>query len=203
MFLFSAAVVISGSSCGSESGPAEDGGRIGEADARGADGSGEPVAEPCAVVPVEESGGRPCAFYTCAQERIAGGGCPVSGYVMGFACKYAKKYLEDVYDTLTPQGQLFLDEVYVCLQSAIEGLANAGANQGDDACAEVEVQGFGAHVPCYVQSGFCKLPSDDVLKIALAIEPADLAHPLQQAASGEIFTECQKLRAGGAADSEE
>jgi len=149
-----------------------------------------PTAPLCSVVPYAEAAAHVCAFYECADAHIAGGSCSPQGYVIGFACKYADRYLAEVYPTLSPAGQTFLEEVYVCLQQALLPFVEDPEVAAATTCEAVAQAGFGAHVPCYMESGFCALPADDVLAIARAIDAEDLQNPLQQAATTDILAKC-------------
>ncbi|MCB9727850.1 MAG: hypothetical protein H6746_05100 [Deltaproteobacteria bacterium] len=146
----------------------------------------------CQPVPYDGAATEACTFYACADALIAGGTCAPTDYVMGFACKYADRYLSQVHPELSPAGQAFLEGVFVCLQEAlVPFVADAAAAQAAT-CPAVAEAGFGAHVPCYLQNGFCDLPTADIASIALAIDQPDLENPLQQSATAEILTLCSE-----------
>ena len=188
--------VSSLSACGDDVGAATtaSGADAVTADLAGADGGGDAAAQgldaetaghSCQIEPVGARGDKVCTFYRCADAVIASGACEPGDYVMGFACKYAERYLDEVYPSLSAAGQGFLDGVFVCLQERLLPAVDAATT-----CAEAAELGFGAHVPCYSAAGFCALPPGDLSAIVGAIDDADLEHPLQQAATLEILGRC-------------
>ena len=148
-----------------------------------ADGSDIDLTDACAPVPFSawtQLGA--CPFYRCADSHV---GCGEDGYLLAFACKYADRYLVEVYPEMTAAGQAFLESVFECLQRSI-----AAEDLATHTCASIEELGFGSHVPCYLAAGFCDLPGADIALVLDAIDADDMQHPLQQAASRAVAEEC-------------
>ena len=146
--------------------------------------SAEPA--PCTTSDPADPDVDPGGTYRCMDPRLNGGeGCGEGGYPLGFAAKYADRYIWETRPTTGPEAQAFLAEVLVCLQERF--LAEATPELS---CEEVAANGFDSHVPCYLESGFCGVPLADQFRIFAAVDEEDLGRPGQQEAIDEISQEC-------------
>ncbi len=154
-----------------------------------ADSAGSPATAEWRACPLALPSGPPeeaDAWYRCVDGHLQGGaGCGPDGYLLGFGGKYARKYMLEVRPNLSEAGQAFLDHNLTCLEEAL----SAGM-EAEPRCEDVSTLGFASHVPCYVESGFCELPLDDVLLIATAVEPEDQGLPEQAEAVAGIQAAC-------------
>ena len=100
-------------------------------------------------------------YYRCLDATLMGGaGCGAAGYPLGFGGKYADRSFDETWFDLTDAGQAFFLAVAPCLQEQL-----AAQVEPETSCALVWDSGFGTHAGCYVDSGFCALPAEDVLVI--------------------------------------
>lgn len=145
-----------------------------------------PEPAPCTTSDVADPEADPGGTYRCMDPRLDGGrGCGDAGYPLGFAAKYADRYVWEVRPDTGPEAQAFLAEVLVCLQQRfLDGV------DVDMSCEQVAEIGFASHVPCYVGSGFCAVPLADQFRIFAAVDEEDLGRPGQQEAIDAITEEC-------------
>ena len=139
-----------------------------------------PLADPQA--PTED----PAGFYRCHDARLNQGlGCGAEGYPLGFAAKYAERYMWEVRPAVGPEAQAFLDANLICLQTTF--LADTTVEMS---CGDVATAGFAAHPGCYLASDICSVPLEDQIAIMLAVDSEDMGHPGQAEAVAEIAAMC-------------
>ena len=120
-----------------------------------------PDPSTCAPATPEDIRDRQGDYYRCLDTTLIGGvGCGAEGYPLGFGAKYADRSFEETWYELTPAGQAFFLAVSPCLQERL-----AAQMAADTSCDEVWDDGFATHAGCYVDSGFCELPAEDLLVI--------------------------------------
>jgi hypothetical protein len=128
----------------------------------------------------------PGGFYRCADGILnKGAGCGADGYLLGYAAKYAERYMWEVYPELSATGQGFLDRNLLCLQGVFRDTV-----ESDWRCEDVANFGFQSHVACYLDSGICELGLSDRLAILMAIDTEDLNQPGQDEAFSAIAVGC-------------
>jgi hypothetical protein len=129
----------------------------------------------------------PGGFYRCAEEIInQGAGCGEDGYLLGYAAKYAERYMWETYPQLSPAGQDFLDRNLLCLQKVFRDTV-----QADWTCSTVAEFGFKSHAACYLSSGICELSLTDRLTILMAVDTEDLNQPGQEEAFAQVADGCE------------
>lgn len=112
-------------------------------------------------------------YYRCLDSTLVGGeGCGAEGYPLGFGARYADRSFDETWDTLGPEGQAFFLAVSPCLQSRLAGSVTAAST-----CDEVWSAGFATHAGCYVESGFCDLPTDDLAAIVDSFDAETMELP--------------------------
>lgn len=100
-------------------------------------------------------------YYRCLDTTLVeGAGCGAEGYPLGFGAKYADRSFDDTWYDLTSAGQDFFLAVSPCLQERLAAEVTAATS-----CDEVWDDGFATHAGCYVDSGFCDLPMEDLYVI--------------------------------------
>ena len=128
----------------------------------------------------------PGGFYRCADEILnKGDGCGEDGYLLGYAAKYAERYMWETYPQLSPAGQGFLDRNLLCLQTVFRDTV-----QADWACDAVAEFAFKSHADCYLSSGICEISLSDRLTILMAVDVEDLNQPGQDEAFSAIAEQC-------------
>jgi hypothetical protein len=143
-------------------------------------------AESCVPATPEDVQERRGDWYRCLDTTLAQGeGCGPEGYPLGFGAKYADRSFDMTYDELGPDGQAFFVLVASCLQ---QELATRVTPQ--TTCAEVWDLGFATHADCYVESGFCALPTADLLVVASMYDPDLGALPEFQASLVDVAAGC-------------
>lgn len=121
-----------------------------------------PAPSTCAPATPDDIREREGDYYRCLDTTLQGGaGCGDAGYPLGFGAKYADRSFDVTWYELSPAGQAFFLAVSPCLQERLAALVTADAT-----CDEVWDDGFSTHAGCYVDSGFCDLPPEDLLVIA-------------------------------------
>lgn len=126
-------------------------------------------------------------YYRCLDDQLIGGeGCGPEGYPLGYGRKYADRFFDLVYPEISPIGQVFLEQVSICLQSEMAAWVTS-----ETACTAVWDHGFETHPPCYLESGFCDVPFADVAAIAAAVDPEDQALPEAQEQMAQILAGCE------------
>ncbi|WP_372651536.1 hypothetical protein [Halobacteriovorax sp.] len=91
-----------------------------------------------------------CEYYSCVEEQRH---CGKKGYLLGFGKKYCLKFSEQDY-RFSKKGRKWLNDVRECL---IDNLDKSEAVS----CKEFKREQFRAHVPCYVNTGYCELSRRD------------------------------------------
>jgi hypothetical protein len=100
-------------------------------------------------------------YYRCLDTTLVdGAGCGAEGYPLGFGARYADRSFEETWYDLTSAGQDFFLAVSPCLQERLAARVIAATT-----CDEVWDDGFATHAGCYVDSGFCDLPTEDLYVI--------------------------------------
>ncbi len=100
-------------------------------------------------------------YYRCLDSTLVGGdGCGTAGYPLGFGAKYADRSFQETWYELTSAGQDFFLAVSPCLQERLAAQVTAAST-----CDHVWDDGFATHADCYVDSGFCDLPAEDLYVI--------------------------------------
>lgn len=128
-------------------------------------------------------------YYRCLDTTLLGGaGCGAEGYPLGFGGKYADRSFDETWFDLTAAGQDFFLAVAPCLQERLAAEVSAGSS-----CAQVWDAGFGAHAACYVDSGFCALPAEDVLVIGAMFDPDVYALDEFTAQFEDVTAQCAEL----------
>lgn len=146
----------------------------------------------CPTATPEDIRDREGAYYRCLDTTLVGGaGCGEEGYPLGFGARYADRSFEETWYDLGPAGQAFFLAVSPCLQERLA--AQVGA---ETTCDEVWDMGFATHAGCYVDSGFCELPAEDVMVIAAMFDPEVEALPEFAAQLSEVFDTCAELSGG-------
>jgi hypothetical protein len=129
----------------------------------------------------------PGGFYRCAEEIInQENGCGEDGYLLGYAAKYAERYMWEIYPTLSTEGQRFLDLNLLCLQTVFRDTV-----EEDWSCERIAEFGFQSHAACYLSSGICDLSLSDRLTILMAVDTEDLNQPGQEEAFDEVAKGCE------------
>lgn len=97
-----------------------------------------------------------CSFYDKCLE--AKNQCGSEGYPLNYGLKFC-----NIFNSmkLSSKGEKWITATMACLQEELVDFAEAKT-----ACSTIQKKAFESHVQCYVNSGFCELPTDDKLKIA-------------------------------------
>ena len=153
-----------------------------------ADGGSGPDPATCEVATPADIRERTGDYYRCLDTTLVGGaGCGAEGSPLGFGARYADQSFDVTWYELGKAGQAFFLAVSPCLQERLAERVTAGAT-----CEEVWEAGFGTHADCYVESGFCELPVEDLAVIAGMFDAETVALPEFQAAIGEVTARCAK-----------
>lgn len=91
-----------------------------------------------------------CEYYSCVEEKRH---CGKKGYLLGFGKKYCLKFSNEDY-RFSNKGKKWLSDVRQCL---IDNLDKSEAVS----CKKFKREQFRAHVPCYVNTGYCELSRKD------------------------------------------
>jgi hypothetical protein len=134
----------------------------------------------------------PAGFYRCADGILnKGDGCGEDGYLLGYAAKYAERYMWETYPQLSLDAQGFLERNLLCLQTVFRDTV-----QADWACDSVAEFAFKSHADCYLNSGICDLDLSDRLAILMAVDAEDLNQPGQDEAFSAIAEGCEEFNSG-------
>lgn len=129
----------------------------------------------------------PGGFYRCVEGLInQGNGCGEEGYLLGYAAKYAERYIWETYPTLSTEGQRFLDLNLLCLQTVFRDTVEENWS-----CERIAEFGFQSHAACYLSSGICELSLTDRLTILMAVDAEDLNQPGQEEAFAQVADGCE------------
>lgn len=152
------------------------------------DSGGAPDPSTCAPATPDDIRERKGDYYRCLDTTLVGGaGCGAEGYPLGFGARYADQSFDVTWYELGKEGQAFFLAVSPCLQERLAERVSAEAT-----CDEVWDAGFGTHADCYVESGFCDLPVEDLAVIAVMFDAETMLMPEFQEAIGEVTTRCAK-----------
>ncbi len=152
-------------------------------------GGESPDPAECAPATPDDIRDREGDYYRCLDSTLRGGaGCGAEGYPIGFGAKYADRSFEEVWYELSPAGQAFFLAVSPCLQQRLADVVTADAT-----CDEVWQEGFATHAGCYVDSGFCDLPPEDVLVIGTMFDADVLQLPEFASQLSEVSAGCEAL----------
>lgn len=147
-----------------------------------------PLSPVGCVVPTEEDIlTRRGDYYRCLDEVLMdGAGCGPDGYPLGYGAKYADRYFDEVYPSVSSEAQAFLRRVSIHLQREMDAFVTPSSS-----CEAVWDYGFGTHPACYIESGFCDLELSDVAAIAGAVDPEDQDLPEAAEQTERIVEGCQ------------
>lgn len=87
--------------------------------------------------------------------------CGYQSYIRKFAIPYCQDYLNSR-DSLSLTGQVVTKNIRACLQ--LELLENLKKNMYFS-CDNIQSIGIRSHYKCYIESGFCQLPNQDLFII--------------------------------------
>lgn len=105
----------------------------------------------------------PCEWYLSCIEKNYPCNNTDYAYATDFVYKYCSKFMTDIAE-FSEQGQAWLNRVKPCLE---DRLATALLQMKEKpTCKQISDIGFGSHPGCYVETGFCKIPFSDWLKVA-------------------------------------
>lgn len=107
-----------------------------------------------------------CSYYECLEEKAQ---CGDSGYILDFVGKYCNRFTQVTYPKLSEFGKVWLEGVRECLIYNMESKYYEG-----ESCESIEDRGIEDHIECYVNTGICSLPVNDMLKIIGTISPKEL-----------------------------
>ena len=122
-------------------------------------------ASDCARSAVQYEGCGACEYYRC---REATAHCGPEGYLMNYAYRYCQRFRLVAESQMSPAGQAWFRRVRRCLITTLDAV-----EQGND-CSSIEEIGFRSHPECYIQTGFCELPTSDWVKVFNTVDPDDL-----------------------------
>jgi len=123
-----------------------------------------------------------CNYYLCREEIQT---CGKLGYIVGYGYKYCLKFNNKL-EHFSQQGQEWLIRTRICLQEELEAISY------ETSCSELKKMSMNTHVTCYINSGFCNLPSKDIIKI-LKIINFKLFNFKNIAEGIKILNNCKKL----------
>lgn len=126
---------------------------------------GRPICEPNCQIPPQS-----CDFYTsCAEETLH---CGSDGYPVRYGAKNCGRFVHNL-GAFSPSGQAWVWRVMTCLQRAlVEPVGRCGAT-----CQVIEDAAFASHPVCYVDSGVCDLPLQDLVEIVVTVNTDLFAGP--------------------------
>lgn len=104
-----------------------------------------------------------CDFYTrCAEETLR---CGRNGYPLRYGAKNCRRFVARL-DSFSPQGQAWIWKTMLCLQKYLVKPVAAS----DATCDSVNHEAFQSHPRCYVDSGFCDLPLNDLVQVVVTVK---------------------------------
>lgn len=117
-------------------------------------------------------------YFDFQQRRVESGNWRIAPptYYLNYGHKYLQRFREETRETLSRNGQQWLDRTLVNLQTAIEDVlaGNPTAELNDTAFNDLV---YATHAAAYEQAGFVKLNILDKVKIALTPDVSDLLDP--------------------------
>ena len=126
--------------------------------------SDDPVTA-CPIVDPADIAGHEATFYLCAEDALH---CGPRGYLLGYGTKYARRFYRSTRPWMSRAGQLWIDDVLVCLQDELRASID-----GETSCADVRTIAFDSHPDCYLAAGFCDLPLTDWLLVFATVDATD------------------------------
>ena len=145
-----------------------------------------PVPADCTPATAADVRTRAGDYYRCVDRTLQdGAGCGRGGYPLCFGAKYADRSFFETWDGLSPAGQDFFVAVSPCLQARMAESIEPGST-----CDAVWELGFSTHADCYVESGFCDLPTDDLLAINAMFDDADRELPEFGDQTSDVLAAC-------------
>lgn len=143
----------------------------------------------CVPATPEDIRDREGDYYRCLDTTLGGGaGCGPEGYPLGFGARYADRSFEEVWYELSPAGQAFFLAVSPCLQERLAAVVTP-----ETTCDDVWLEGFATHAGCYVDSGFCDLPTEDVIVIGAMFDADVLQLPEFAEQLSDVYEGCAAL----------
>jgi hypothetical protein len=112
--------------------------------------------------------------------------CGPQSYIEKFALPYCQRYLKND-GSFSPQAQNVLANIRSCLQQTLIEVAEAGKLT----CQNVQDIGLNSHYDCYIQSGFCSLPSEDVRKVMWVAKAEVFNRPVMEI-FGRVIETCAR-----------
>lgn len=95
----------------------------------------------------------PCDFYALKAREL---GCSSDNYLVKFGYRYCRVF-EKRQATFSLDAQPVLERIRSCLMLAMD--------EANPTCESTEEIGFGSHLGCYVENGFCEMSQSDKLHI--------------------------------------
>ena len=96
-----------------------------------------------------------CSFYAnCLESRY---NCGPTGYPIGYGQHFCQTFSEKR-SSLSEEGQTWMLKTMHCLQTA---LVSDATGADDTTCGDLKRKAMGTHAACYVDNGWCELPSAD------------------------------------------
>lgn len=108
----------------------------------------------------------PCQEYLNIDSRLqkksrgVGSGCGRDGYLQAYGYHYCQIFVE-AKDEFLPESQKVLARIRSCLIRQIK------VRESQLSCHTVEDLAYSTHTPCYVQSGYCEMDSEDRANLKL------------------------------------
>ena len=103
-----------------------------------------------------------CNFYSeCLEEKFQ---CGPTGYPIGYGGKYCSKFVAHL-DKFPQEAQVWIDKTLICLKKFLVPTFNEGVST----CRQVYNIAFNSHPKCYVDSGFCGLFPNPLIRIPTII----------------------------------
>jgi hypothetical protein len=97
-----------------------------------------------------------CDYYLCRESFQS---CGPRGYWLGFGNHYCEEFTLQVKPTLSQESQDWLDHVGRCLREKTEAFPL------ESVCKQIKNLALASHTSCYVQTGFCRIPFLDKVKV--------------------------------------
>lgn len=97
-----------------------------------------------------------CHFYLCQETKK---NCGPNGYLIDYGYKFCHKYWVEQTQNYRPKTQVWIAKVRLCLQERLASMPSEAS------CRETSDEAFRQHVPCYIETGFCRLPVLERMKV--------------------------------------
>ena len=122
-----------------------------------------------------------CDYYLQVESIFR---CGPSGYVLGYAAKMCQKYLK-VERQMGPNVRWWFPRVRFCLQQKLQELPKRS-------CQQIKHDAYKSHIPCYLNTGFCKLTFSEQLEI-IEVTGLDILNPDSLGIALQIEFQCNRL----------